>query len=54
MGICEIIVTALYMMSLGLYLAKDGEPKEGKYSFWEALISTIIMFVLLWKGGFYS
>ena len=54
MGVCQIIVTALYMMSLGLYLAKDGKPKEGKYNFLEALIMTIIILVLLWKGGFYS
>lgn len=54
MGVCEIIVTALYIMSLGLYLAKDGKPKEGEYNFIEALITTIILFVLLWKGGFYS
>lgn len=51
MGVCQIIVTALYMMSLGLYLAKDGKPKEGKYNFLEALIMTIIILVLLWKGG---
>ncbi len=54
MGVCQIILTALYMMALGLYLAKDGKPKEGNYSFFEALITTIIVFVLLWKGGFYS
>jgi len=54
MGICEIILSVLYILNLGLYLKSHGEPKEGKYNFWEALIVTCVLFFLLWKGGFYS
>jgi len=54
MGVCQMIITALYMMSLGMNLAKHGQPRENKYNFWEALIMTSIILFLLWKGGFYS
>ena len=54
MGIWEIIYLTLLMMSLGIYLAKHGEPKTGKYSFWSALISTTIQIVILYLGGFFS
>lgn len=54
MGVCQIIITALYMVSIGINLARDGEPREGKYSFLGSLIGSSIMLFLLWKGGFYS
>jgi len=54
MEVCQMIITALYMMSLGMNLAKHGQPRENKYNFWEALIMTSIIIFLLWKGGFYS
>lgn len=54
MGIWQIIYLALLMMGLGIHLAKDGQPKEGKYSFWTALISLGIQIALLYFGGFFN
>lgn len=53
-GFCQIALTALYLLSLGMHAAKHGEPKTGKYSFWTALISLAIEFTLLYFGGFYG
>jgi hypothetical protein len=53
-GFCQIALTALYVLSLGTHLAKHGEPKDGKYSFWTALVAVAIEFTLLYFGGFYG
>jgi len=53
-GICQIIFTGLLFLSLGMHLAMDGKPKTGNYSFWTALVSCVIQFVLLYFGGFYG
>lgn len=53
-GIPQIIMTALFCLSLGMHLACHGKPKEGYYSFWTALTSCAIQFFLLYKGGFYG
>ena len=54
MGIWQIIMVALYALSLGLYLANHGKPKEGKYSFWTALFSTGLQIFILYMGGFFG
>ena len=54
MGIYQLIVIGLYLVSLGIHLAKHGEPKEGNYSFWSALFSTVMILFCLTKGGFFS
>lgn len=46
---------ALNFMSLGIHLAKHGEPREGNYSFWTALIGCAIQIVIIYmavKNGF--
>ena len=53
-GICQILLCALYAISLGVCLAKHGEPKTGKYSFWTGLISVGLEMTLLILGGFFS
>lgn len=35
-------LVALAILNLGIALAKHGEPKEEKYSFWTTLIASII------------
>lgn len=45
---------ALAFMTLGLYLAKDGEVREEKYSFIGRLIGIILNGALLCWGGFFS
>lgn len=51
--IASIIILIIYALNLGITIAKNGEPKEGKYNFWVEMISTFIMFMLLyWAGTF--
>lgn len=50
----QIILCSLYLLSLGVNLAKHGQPKNGKESFWTALIGVIVVFTLLVWGGFFS
>lgn len=54
MKFCQIAIIVLYGMALGAHLFKHGEPKEGKYNFWSALLSFAIYMILLTKGGFFS
>ena len=54
MLICRIIFMAWLALGLGVLLAKHGERKEGYYSFWIGLISSVIQVVLLWGGGFFD
>lgn len=49
----QIVYAALIAMSLGMALAKDGEPK-GNWSFWWNLVATVILVFLLYKGGFWA
>lgn len=50
----QIAIIVLYGMALGAHLFKHGEPKEGKYNFWSALLSFAIYMALLTTGGFFS
>ena len=52
-GIPQIILIAWYVLSLGVTLAKHGEPRDGKYNFLTNLIITAIVFLILWWGGFF-
>lgn len=54
MGIYEIIFLAWLFLSVGISLAKDGEPREGNHSFWIALLSAALQIFLLYKGGFFK
>lgn len=47
----SIIILVLYVMNLGIHLAKHNEPKGGKYNFWNNLISTAIILYLLYCAG---
>lgn len=53
MKFCQIAMIVLYGMSLGVYLFKHGEPKEGNYNFWTELLAFAICMALLIKGGFF-
>jgi len=45
---------AIQTMGLGANLAKNGEPRVGKYSFWAALLATAIEVGILWKAGLFT
>lgn len=53
LGIPQILYLALILMGLGVHLAKDGQPRTDKYSFWGQLFITIITVYILYKGGFF-
>jgi hypothetical protein len=50
----QIAMAIMLAMSLGIDLAKHGEPKTGNYNFWTGLISLIIQTGILAWGGFWS
>ncbi len=54
MGIPQVLIILIYAMGLGINLARHGQPKTDTYSFGAALVSTGIVFALLWWGGFFG
>lgn len=52
--IATIILLSLELISLGICLAKHGEPKRGEYNFWYQLIAFIIVIVLLYFAGVFN
>lgn len=54
MTIPAIILIVLFALSLGIGIAEHGKPKEGKNNFWISLVSTGIVFGLLYWGGFFK
>ena len=50
----NITYVMMLVLSLGVYLAKHGENKNGKYNFWVGLLSTFINLFILYKGGFFN
>lgn len=53
-GFCEIFLTSIYILNLGIALAKHGEYESKRYNFWTSLVGTIIGLVCLYFGGFYG
>lgn len=60
MGWPELTLLALWLLGLGMHLARDGDPilmKDGspaKYSFWVQAFRLSIWTALLWSGGFFD
>lgn len=52
--IASIILLVLAAMELGIYLAKHGEHKTGKYNFWIGLLSVAIYLVLYYYAGVFD
>lgn len=53
MGIPQICYIVIIALGLGISLAKHGEPREDKYSFFNALFGASIQIGLLILGGFF-
>lgn len=49
----QYVMAAIYLIEIGIHLAKNGEPMKGSYSFASAVIGAVIAFVILKAGGFY-
>jgi hypothetical protein len=41
-------------MGMGMCLVKDGERRDGKYSFWSSLLSSAFILWVLYMGGFFG
>lgn len=50
----QIIMIALLGMDLGMHMVKNGEPREGTYSFPIQLVATLMEIGLLVWGGFFG
>lgn len=53
-NIWNLIYLSLMILTLGIYLAKHGQKRDGNYNFWHGLISAIIYIFILYKGGFFN
>lgn len=53
-GVPQAIWLTLNLIGLGIYLAKDGHPKNDNYSFWTGLLGVIINGAILYFGGFFG
>lgn len=45
-----LAVIILGVLGVGMNLAKDGQPREGNYNFWVALIGTLIQIGLVYMA----
>lgn len=54
LGLPQILFLAITFLGTGIYLAKHGEPKQGTYNFYIAVLSDIIILTLLCWGGFFT
>jgi len=50
----QFIYIALILISLGMNFAKHGEEKKGKQNGWHSLIAALLVYFLLYKGGFFN
>lgn len=53
--ISQIIILTLGMIGLGINIAKHGEEKKAsKYNVWVFLIAKLILWTILYYGGFWD
>ncbi len=50
----QIIYLALSLIGWGYVAAKHGQPKDENYNIWTSSISSVIIFFILWWGGFFN
>lgn len=50
----QYLVLALWMIGIGLHLAKHGEPMDQKYNFFGRLFGVALLFFIFYKGGFFN
>jgi hypothetical protein len=54
LGLPQIIYIGLTLIGLGITMVKHGQPKSGKENFWTTFVATVIVFGLLYWGGFFN
>lgn len=50
----QIAVLVLYVLSVGVHLARHGQPRDGKYNFIGSLVMAVILLSLMYAGGFFG
>lgn len=50
----QFVMAGLLLADVGLSCALHGEPKEGKYDAGVTIIANLIMFGILYAGGFWG
>ena len=50
----QIIMIALWALSLGVTMSKNGEPRTDNHNVGWSLVTLAIYATLLWWGGFWS
>lgn len=50
----QIVMLALLFIGIGIGLSDHGKPKTGENSFWSVLIGQVLLFSILWWGGFFD
>lgn len=51
---CLIAYLMLMAVSVGIHLARHGEPRKDNYNFWTATITAAIELGLLWGMGVFE
>jgi hypothetical protein len=54
MNLSLLIYLGLNILGLGIILAKHGQQREGKHSFWRAVICWGVELFLLYKAGLFN
>lgn len=50
----QFVYLGLMVLGLGVGLAQDGQPKEGKHSFMTTLVATALVLWVVYCGGFFG
>jgi hypothetical protein len=53
-NIWEGIILACMCMNFAVYALKHGEPKDGIYNFWYALIIIILELIIYYNAGLFQ
>ena len=54
MNVWSILMLVLLAGGVGIGLAKDGEPRTGKWSFWVSLTRAVIQAAILYMAGLWD
>ena len=52
--ILQLIYLALGLISLGMEFSKHGQEKKGKHNGWVSFLTVVILWTILYYGGFWS
>ena len=54
MHIPQIIFIVLSLLGLGIEMEKHGQPKTGYHNFFIIFFVTVLQYIILYWGGFFS